>query len=229
MNPLRKTWRVTSRFLLEAFGVNVLNYRNNTLRQNPNLIRLLMEIRQQGKAYQSFEELLNVHRLSQSTQRLKGDIAEVGVYLGGSARLIAMNKGPRELHLFDSFEGMVKTSQFDLHKRGDFQDTSLESVQKYLASFDNIFFHRGWFPATTRGLEDKQFSFVHVDADLYQSTLDVLLFFYPRLVKGGVILSHDFTSLSCPGVSKAFNEYVSDKPECVIELGGTSQCLIVKS
>jgi hypothetical protein len=116
-----------------------------------------------------------------------------------------------------------------LHEAGDFGDTSLEAVQRYLSSFSRIFFHKGFFPESARELVQKSlvFSLVHLDADIYESTRAGLDFFYPRTVKGGIILSHDYRSLHCPGVKRAFDEFFADKPESVIELWKT-QCLVVK-
>ena len=37
------------------------------------------------------------------TGKVTGDIAEVGVYKGGSAKIICSAKGDRHLHLFDTF------------------------------------------------------------------------------------------------------------------------------
>ena len=50
-------------------------------------------------------------------------------------------------------------------------------------------------------------------------------FFYPRMVPGGVMLTHDYSLLG--GVKKAFDEFFADKPEGIIELP-TTQCMVVK-
>ena len=228
MNVLRKIQRSISTIVLNTVGLNVVNYRNNTIVEDPALVRQLMALREEARAFQSFEELLNIHSLSNKVSALAGDFAELGVYKGGTARLIAMNKGQKEFHLFDSFEGMVDTTPHDIHQKGDFRDTSLENVRAYLNGFEKLSFHQGWFPATTKNLEQRSFAFVHLDVDLFQSTLDALQFFYPRLVPGGMLLSHDYNSLSCPGVAKAYKEFFSEKPEVIVELAGTSQCLIIK-
>lgn len=229
MNMLRKFLRLSLKATLNLFDVNLVNYRNNTIKNDPLLVQLLTQMRLEGRARQSFEELHNIYRLSKATLPLAGNIAEVGVYKGGTAKLIAMNKGSKKFYLFDSFEGMAITSTHDVHRKGDFHETSLNEVQRYLSVFQDIYFLKGWFPKTTEGLEQTRYSFVHLDVDLYQSTFDALSFFYPRLVPGGVILSHDYNSISCPGVSKAFREYFSDKPVVIIELAGTTQCLVVKN
>jgi hypothetical protein len=164
------------------------------------------------------------------TQKIPGAIAELGVYRGGSARLIASLKGDRELHLFDTFEGMPEVHAVDRHhSAGDFGGSWLDEVKRYLSPFDRIFFHKGLFPDSAKELGQTpiRFGLVHLDVDIYESTRAGLEFFYPRTVKGGIILSHDYRSLRCLGVKKAFDEFFADKPEPVIELWKT-QCLLVK-
>jgi hypothetical protein len=184
----------------------------------------------EGTVVQPLEDFFNLYQIMLKTQRVPGDIAELGVYRGGSAKLIATLKGQKQLYLFDTFEGMPAVrADLDVHRAGDFADTSLEAVQKYLAAFNGISFHKGIFPSSAGELSntDARFSFVHLDADIYASTRAGLEFFYPRTNKGGMILSHDYRSLGCPGVKQAFDEFFADKQEPVIELWKT-QCLVVK-
>jgi O-methyltransferase len=75
----------------------------------------------------------------------------------------------------------------------------------------------GIFPETATGLEDETFAFVHLDADLYQSTLDGLNFFYPRLSPGGCIIVHDYNH-NWEGVTKAVDEFSETIPECFVEM-----------
>jgi len=161
----------------------------------------------------------------QATAKVPGDMAEVGVAYGASARLIADYAPERSLHLFDTFAGLPTPGTGDSPKfaAGDFK-SSLEEVRSYLGS-RSVNFFPGLFPATARPVEDKVFSFVHVDVDLCESTLACLRFFYPRLSPGGILISHDY--LTSDGVNAAFQEFFADKPEPVIELTGY-QCMVVK-
>ncbi len=172
-----------------------------------------------------FEAFL-VHSLARSTSKLRGDIAEVGVFQGSTARLICDVKGDKRFRLFDTFAGLPASGPEDggIHKENQYA-CSLESVREYLKEFDNLSFHQGLFPDSTHGLEEAEYSFVHLDVDLYGSTLDCLDYFYPRMVPGGILLSHDYSILV--GVEQAFTEFLADKPEALIELP-TSQCMIVK-
>ncbi len=99
-------------------------------------------------------------------------------------------------------------------------------MREYLSAYPNVTFHKGLFPAETGpDVADKRFSFVNLDVDTYASTRDSLEFFYPRLMPGGILLSHDYAQAE--GVRKAFEEVIGPKPESIIELP-ESQCMFVK-
>lgn len=160
-----------------------------------------------------------------------GDVAEAGVFQGGTAKLLRHALGEssdRQLYLFDSFEGMKTVSAGkDRHAEGDFADTSVEGVQKVVGVAPFIHFRKGWVPETFKGLEDRTFCFAHIDLDLYEGVLESLKFFYPRLSSGGVIVFDDYGFASCPGARKAVEEFFADKPERVLALS-TGQGLVHK-
>ena len=174
------------------------------------------------------EENYTLYSSLKATKNLQGDIAEVGVYKGGTARLICEIKGDKNLYLFDTFEGLPETHDNDLFvQKGWLHDTSLESVKNYLSDFKNTHFLKGIFPETAEPISDKKFSFIHLDTNLYQSTLDALEFFWPRMVVGGRIVSHDYNTNSMPGIKKAFSEFFMDQPEKIIEIAD-SQVMVIK-
>lgn len=160
---------------------------------------------------------------ARSTAKLDGAAAEVGVFKGATARLILEALPGKTLHLCDTFEGLPD-SQDGLDK-GQYCGT-LEEVRQYLDD-PRVRFHHGYFPRDT-GLEiaDEKFAFVHLDVDYYDGTLAALEFFWPRMVKGGVVLTHDYGWL--PGPTRAFDEFFRDKVEPVIELSGI-QALAMKA
>ncbi len=161
-----------------------------------------------------------------STRLIAGDIAEVGVAYGASAKLLSLQLPEgKHLHLFDTFDGLPEPSPADGARfyRGEFK-SNLEQVRNYVGS-ERVHYYPGLFPATAGSVSGQMFSFVHLDADLYESTLAAFQFFYPRLSPGGIILCHDYMSAS--GVVKAVDEFFHDKADPVIELTGY-QAMIVK-
>ena len=71
--------------------------------------------------------------------------------------------------------------------------------------------YEGWIPSRFNEVKDLKFQFVHIDVDLYKPTLESLEFFYPRLIKGGVIVCDDYNFSDFPGAKKAWDKYFKDK------------------
>jgi hypothetical protein len=158
----------------------------------------------------------------------EGDIAEVGVYKGGTGKLLAKVCPNKIIHLFDTFTGMPEVGTYaEYHKEGDFSDTSLQSVKQFLRDCGNMVFHPGFFPETAVDIKEKRFCLIHVDVDIYQSVKDCLGFFYDRMVPGGIMIFDDYEWKSCPGVKQAINEFLAGKKETVF-ITTRYQCMFLK-
>lgn len=222
-----------SKFVGSLLGLITTNFQFKLLSfyKDSEIIELIHTIKKETElAFFPYEAFM-VYSIAKSQKDLVGDMAEVGVFRGGSAKLICEAKGDKKLHLFDTFEGLPQVSDKDTHfginfwKKNQFNNTTVELVKNYLSSYQNVFFNKGRFPETTGSVTNSKFSFVHLDVDLYQSTLDCLNFFYPRMVLGGIILTHDYHT---NGVKNAFKEFFNGKKVSLIELTG-SQCMAIKN
>jgi O-methyltransferase len=214
------------RFVLKR---TVTNQRSVTIYYNDPLrapvLDHIRDIRKTILMKMGDNEAYQVYMAATRSTKIEGDMAEVGVFQGGSTKLICEAKGGKMLHVFDTFEGLPDVGHDDKQfSRGQFND-SLENVKDKLKEFSNVAFYKGLFPQTAGPVKDKRFCFVNLDVDLYQSTKDCLEFFYPRMNKGGIIMSHDY--INAAGVRRAFDEFFADKQEPLIELSGT-QVLVVK-
>lgn len=198
--------------------------------KDSGLIRLIKKVRRERRLMMTGFEAYTVYEFAKGLQDRPGSIAEVGVFQGASAKLICEAKGGTEFHLFDTFEGLPDSSEHDesVHSKKQYA-CSLESVSTYLEGYENVHFHKGLFPASaeaaTEALDGKTFSFAHFDVDLYESTRACLEYFYPRMIPGGIMLSHDYSVLA--GVRKAVDEFFEHKPETPIQQP-TTQCMIIK-
>jgi O-methyltransferase len=201
------------------------------LREHPDFLALHAQLLRSGDCIMTLPERYNLWALTRRLQGRPGALAEVGVYRGGSALLLAAAKGDAApLHLFDTFAGMPATeAQHDgRFQAGQLADTTLAAVQAKLRPWPNVHFHAGFFPATAQGEPATlRYKLVHVDVDIRSSNLAALEFFYPRLLPGGMIVLHDYNETSVPGTHAAVEAFMRDKPETLIELWHT-QALIVK-
>ncbi len=141
-----------------------------------------------------------------------GCFAEVGVYKGGSLKQLGISYPGRTILGFDSFEGLPAENwtAVDLHRPKEFSDTSFEEVNEFLKDCNNINLIKGIFPASAVHLENIDFAFVHIDTDFYLSVKACLDWFWPRLLKGGIIVLDDYLWPACPGVQQALIEF--EKP-----------------
>lgn len=161
---------------------------------------------------------------------LDGEVAEVGVYKGGTGKLIAITAVLRKktVHLFDTFSGLPKTnSNKDTYwQEGKFSDVSFDAVKQYFSELNNVMFYKGLFPDTADSIKDKYFCFVHIDVDIYQSALDCLEFFYKRLIKGAIMIFDDYGFAGSEGLKKAVDEFSLENDISPIYLP-TGQGLII--
>lgn len=223
LNFLWKIFGKSVQYWLSNINRQVLHYNSN---EKLEFFRLIKQIRAENKLLLETNEAFQLYQAVKSTTKITGDIAEVGAYLGGSAKIICTAKGDRTLHLFDTFEGLPEMSVWDRSPhfhQGQFV-SSVDFVKHYLKEFSSVNLYKGLFPATSVPVENCTFSMVHLDVDLYEATAAGLMFFYPRMNKGGIIISHDYDE---PGVKKAVDDFFEDKPEYVLEISGC-QCMIVK-
>lgn len=131
-------------------------------------------------------------------KNIKGVVAEAGVYRGEFASYINRFFCDRKIYLFDTFEGFdLKDIEVDrmkgytLMNAGYYGNTSINMVLNRMPFVDKVVIKKGYFPDTTKELDEQQFCFISLDMDLYQPIKAGLEYFYPRLTKGGYIFVHD--------------------------------------
>ena len=180
----------------------------------------------------SFSKQLRLYSLIQlvkknlSTESNLGDFAECGCWKGHSSYIISsLIKGSEKkinFHIFDSFEGLSVSSKEDdeFFKKTEeqkkfmtnhFRSSEVFLKQDVLEEFNFIKIYKGWIPSRFSEVSNLKFSFVHLDVDLYQPTLDSLEFFFPRLASGGIIVCDDYNSSQFPGAKNAWDQYFKDK------------------
>lgn len=184
----------------------------------------------------SIESRMNLYHLLNQVivQGVPGDIVEIGCHAGESTvvlqRMIQELDPSRELHAFDSFQGVPSGDSADegVYKPGDM--TASETL--FNENFARLglklpVVHAGWFEQTLPHLLPDRIAFALLDADLYRSTLQALEAVYPHLSPDAVCLLGVYWDpqtkvalttdkrYKSPGVKRACDEFFADKPETI--------------
>lgn len=164
-------------------------------------------------------------------QRIEGDIVECGVWRGGSMQAIARvlaarGETTRELHLFDTFEGMPPPTPVDVKVGGasaaellrthardhhiwaiaDLEDVR-EGMRRTGYPADRIHYHPGRVEDTLPEAAPERIALLRLDTDWYASTRHELQHLYDRLVSGGVLIIDDYDYWQ--GSRRAVDEFIA--------------------
>ena len=147
--------------------------------------------------------------LCRRLENVPGVAAELGVYRGFFARCINQLMPERKLYLFDSFAGFAEEACASESFQAAHKNTAVEKVLAIMPHPESVTVKPGFFPGSLDGL-DERFCLVSLDVDFYQTTLDGLRYFWPRLEPGGYLMLHDWGSPKLPGVARALADYEAE-------------------
>ena len=178
------------------------------------------------------EQRMNMYHLVRQVlaYEVPGDLVELGCNEGTSSALITQilvdtgAAASKKLVVFDSFEGLPSAKSVDgvKFKAGDLATTE-DVVRHNFAQLGLPLpdIHKGWFEDTLAAGLPPSICFAYLDGDLYDSILVSLQYVYPRLSKGAICLIDDYCDDAInprgwnllPGVKRACDDYLGDKPE----------------
>lgn len=166
------------------------------------------------------KELL-LHCLSHSDNHAQ--FFEFGVFKGDSLRIIS-NYTIQSVYGFDSFEGIP--SEFHFAPKGTFSTSG--EIPKLP---ENVTIIKGWFedslPEFLNENPSLKAGFVHIDCDLYTSTVTVLNHLESRFFDGTVILFDEYFNYPNwqRGEYKAFTEWLRTSAYSAEFLGASIRCI----
>lgn len=135
------------------------------------------------------------------------NFAECGVYAGMSM-LFTADKCTQKFIGIDSFEGVSPKTEFDTDY---FDKVTLEIEMKYslltLQEFNNTEIYKGWIPDVFNQIGVLEYSYVHLDVDMYEPTRDSLEYFWDKICIGGVLICDDYGSYKTIGARKAMDDF----------------------
>jgi O-methyltransferase len=158
-----------------------------------------------------------------------GDLAECGVWRGGSIMAMALSlmyysDSSRHLYLYDTFEGMSAPTEHD-------QDLDGQSAHSVFARFgpgkwvrapmedvranvlstgfpeEKVHFVKGKVEETLPAMRPDRLALLRLDTDWYESTKHELIHLFPLLESHGILIVDDYGHWK--GARKAVDEYVT--------------------
>jgi len=130
---------------------------------------------------------------------------------------------------FDSFMGLPGTNDLDdgYFQAGTFNTSRNDFINIVKGNTgvelsDSSIVEGYYSNSLTKQLQARMpaVGFVHIDVDLYSSTVEVLSFLKPLLVEGSVVAFDDwycFPGGKMQGERKAFSEFLTENPEFLVE------------
>jgi len=181
-------------------------------------------------------------KLSNMFSLISGAIVECGTWRGGMIAGIAYLLGSeRNYLLFDSFQGLPPVKEIDGKAAFKWQSNkdspyyynnctaSEEDAYKAMkiAGINNRTIIKGWFKDTLPKADFKDgIAILRMDADWYDSTLEILNNLFKHVNKGGLIIIDDYYVWD--GCSKAVHDYLS-KNKCTERIRTYNEiCYIIK-
>ncbi len=159
----------------------------------------------------------DIQRLAGWVAGTPGDFAEIGVYKGDAFRKVVAEASAqgKTAHAFDSFEGMdtpgpedgdeYPKGKLDVGGAGRF----LQIMKEHGLDEEAFRIWAGFIPACFEEVGDAiRFSFVILDVDHYQPTVDALAWVWPRLNRGGILALDDFIPTHDRLATKAIKEFL---------------------
>ena len=99
-------------------------------------------------------------------------------------------------YLYDSFDEMKGEylDKKDVNQTGNYDYLNIEQTKKNLKMFEkNIFFFKGYIPKVfENGDHPNEISWLHIDLNSSQTTLETMKFFYSKIVDNGIIIFDDY-------------------------------------
>ncbi len=200
------------------------------------------------KVLRRYVATLYLIRYFAHARAIPGAWAECGVYSGTSALALCLAARAEDasfdgagLHLVDSFEGLSTPVEEDLvvQHSGDAPARApvipvgnlrapVEIVTAAMSDFPGVCICKGWIAPVFADLPETTWSFVHLDVDLHDPTLESLRYFEPRLAPGGVIICDDYGAPTFPGAARAWDYHFSAPARPFVVLP-TGQAVFVRN
>ncbi|SRR5260221_6009347 len=170
-----------------------------------------------------------------ATQALKveGDFVECGTNRGGFARAIVSYLGFENLNRFffllDTFQGIdreVLSAEEKDKKLPSYTDCYQDVINTF-SPYKNIRIIKGSVPSILAEVPSQKVAFLSIDMNNYIPEIAAINFFWPKMLKGGVVVLDDFAYEGYEEQNKAFTNWAEQNSVKILTLP-TGQGLLIK-
>jgi hypothetical protein len=173
------------------------------------------------------------HWAVQQALKQEGDLVECGVYMGSTAISNIVYFGQevtcRKYYLFDTFNGLdEKLSTKDEYDRlrDEYKDC-YEFVVDAFKEYSNVVIVKGSVPETLSKVNIDKVAYLSIDMNCAYPELEAMQYFWPKLVKGGVIVLDDYGWPMCENQKLAADQFALSVGAMILSLPN-GQGIIVK-
>lgn len=170
-----------------------------------------------------------------SDRRVPGAVVELGTFRGATALwmravLDTLGEESREIHVYDSFQGLPAPGDQDSDHLGAGElVSSPDEVRTAHAAWEMRppVIHSGWFDEVLPHALPERIAFAYLDGDFFTSTLTGLEHCVPRLAPSAVLLADDYADTAVnprawdglPGVKRACDAYFAGLSPMTVVVG----------
>jgi O-methyltransferase len=172
--------------------------------------------------------------VAEQAKHLPGDFVACGVFSGFCDRAIMhyidFQNTNKTYYLLDTFEGLDArySSQEELKRQERYTKFSnmYEQVKHTFKDF-NTKIIKGSIPDTLPEADTAAICFLSIDMNTAQPEVEALRYFWPKLVKGGVIVLDDYGFRGCEAQKKAHDAFAASVGTSVFAMP-TGQGIMIK-
>ena len=156
--------------------------------------------------------------------KLEGDFVECGVWHGTLSKTICeyadFKSNNRKFYLVDTWGGSPENHP-------NYQVDIFDQVKTRFSMYPSVQLVRGSVPTILEQIPSSQIAYLSLDMNGSLPELAALNFFYPKMVRGGVIYFDDY-GWNYPELRKVVDEFFSDKPETLLHFP-SGNSLVIKT
>lgn len=175
------------------------------------------------------KRLYTLYYLAKSLKNIKGEIMDIGCLKGGAGYVMSNANKIGNVHLIDSFEGIIENEKFHNPNHFIFKNINFVKFMIKKLKLKNTFVHKGIFPSSFKKKFNKnKIKLCHIDVNTFLSTKNTFEFIEKKIIKNGIVVFDDYGIYSVNGVKKFVDGLVKNNKNFIFINNYMGQCILIK-